>query len=199
MSEADVTISREEQMLGELAELDLALAKRVHAKAMTAEEPDQINAFSRTYQRIARSVRQSLIAKAKLAREREAAAARRRSLDLLDGFGDGFGGRFDPRFASRPPAPSRASRDLAAQAVRIGETFAAVRPLVERERPDYDETDDLEIHTILRELAEYDDFVEVPVAVLVDRVLEILDYPAAGAAALPAEAEPSDPPVHDTA
>lgn len=74
MSEAEVTISREEQMLGELAELDLALAKRVHAKAMAAEEPDQINSLSRTYQRVARSVRQTLALKARMQLQREKAA-----------------------------------------------------------------------------------------------------------------------------
>jgi hypothetical protein len=201
MSEADATISREEQMLGELAELDLVLAKHVHAKALAAEDPDEINAFSRSYQRLARSVRQSLIAKAKLARDRETADARRRSLELLDGFGDGF----DPRFAPGRSAPPAAA-DPAALAARTQATFAAVRPLVERERPDYDETDDVQIHMLIRELAEYDDFLEVPVETLVDRVLEILDLPTARAEPPPdapdAPDEPAaagEPPVHDSA
>jgi hypothetical protein len=200
MSETDVTISREEQMLGELAELDLVLARHVHAKALAAEDPDEINAFSRSYQRLARSVRQSLIAKAKLVRDRETAEARRRSLDLLDGFGDGLDRRFDPRFAPGHGAPPAAA-DPAALAARTQATFAAVRPLVERERPDYDEADDAQIHMLIRELADYDDFLEVPVETLVDRVLEILDYPTVGAGPPPEAAgiDPARPNLHDSA
>jgi hypothetical protein len=76
MSADAATPSREEQMLAELAELDLALARRVHAKAMAAEDVDDINALSRTYQRVARSLRQTLALKARLERDRQAGVAR---------------------------------------------------------------------------------------------------------------------------
>jgi hypothetical protein len=62
----------DEAMLARLAQLDLALAERVHAAAMAAAEPDQINDLGRTYQRVARSLRQTLALKAKLRRDREA-------------------------------------------------------------------------------------------------------------------------------
>jgi hypothetical protein len=62
----------DEAMLARLAQLDLALAERVHAAAMAAVEPDQINDLGRTYQRVARSLRQTLALKAKLRRDREA-------------------------------------------------------------------------------------------------------------------------------
>jgi hypothetical protein len=71
MSEhADIT-DRDEAMLAELAELDLALAKRVHACAMAAEDPEQVGVLARSYQRVARSLRQTLALKAKLRRDRE--------------------------------------------------------------------------------------------------------------------------------
>ena len=48
--------------------MDLSLARHVHAQALATTDPDQINGLGRTYQRIARSLRQTLALKAKLAR-----------------------------------------------------------------------------------------------------------------------------------
>jgi hypothetical protein len=59
---------RDQQMLAELAELDLALARRVQACAMATEDPDQLANLSRAYQRVARSLRQTLVLKDKLTR-----------------------------------------------------------------------------------------------------------------------------------
>jgi|GEM_PF-2625255 len=205
MSEA-AAIPREEQILDRLAELDLMLAERVHAKAMAAEYVDEINSLSRSYQRLARSVRQSLLAKARLVREREAAARRRREalddddFDLLDDLRD---------FGPRPPA--RPTDDLAP---RVRAVCAAARPHLERERPDFDEADALQVAGLVRELAEYDDFLEVPVEVLVDRVMDMLGYAApygtydtpAPPGGPPPDGSPPGgppprppPPVHDTA
>ena len=75
MSEALPPIDRDEAMLSRLAELDLALAEKVHAQAMAATEPDEINGLGRTYQRVARSLRQTLAMKARLRRERAERAA----------------------------------------------------------------------------------------------------------------------------
>lgn len=170
MSEAEAPISREEQILERLAELDLALAERVHAKAMAAEDAGEIDRLGRTYQRIARSVRQTLMAKARLAREREA-AARRESLSRLEaGLGRrGFYDVFDDE-----PAPVVFGRDTRD---RIDEVCRAARPYVERERPDFDESDAAQILGLARELAEYDDFLDYSVAESVDHILEILGYP----------------------
>lgn len=199
MSAPDAPISREEQILETLAELDLALAQRVHAKAMAAEDVDEINSLGRTYQRIARSVRQSLMAKARLAREREAAARRRR--DELD---DDFGLLDDLRDFGPPPVRARPEAGVAA---RIDEACAALRPHLERERPDFDEADERQMVHLVRELAEYDDFLEVSVEVLADRVLEMLGYPPAYGGAFDApgpgegvsRAGPAVPAVHDSA
>lgn len=199
-------MSREEQILERLAELDLALAERVHAKAMAAEDAGEIDRLGRTYQRIARSVRQSLMAKARLAREREA-AARRESLSRLEA-GLGRRGFYDV-FDDDPPPTVHGpdTRD------RIDDVCRAARPYVERERPDFAEADELQIFQLARELAEYDDFLEVSVEESVDRILEILGYPevavaeaAQAAKAPPPDAggpappvPPSEPPAHDSA
>ncbi len=60
---------RDEIMLARLAELDLALAEKPHAAAMAAEDPKDTADLARAYQRIARSLRQSLALKAKLHRD----------------------------------------------------------------------------------------------------------------------------------
>jgi hypothetical protein len=65
---------RDEEMLSRLAEFDLAAAERVHGRLMAAEESSEIAELGRTYQRVARSLRQTLALKAKLKHDREAAA-----------------------------------------------------------------------------------------------------------------------------
>jgi hypothetical protein len=82
--------------LSELAALDLAMARDFAARAQDERDPDTANRLARSYQRAARSYRQSLALKVRLAREvaraeREARgnpepfsprAARRRADDL---------------------------------------------------------------------------------------------------------------------
>ena len=74
MSEAPPPISADEAMLNRLAELDLAWVEKVHAQGMAATETDEINSLGRTYQRAARSLRQTLAVKAKLKLDTQAAA-----------------------------------------------------------------------------------------------------------------------------
>ncbi len=59
-------------MLARLAQFDLAAAARVHERLMIAETSSEIAELGRTYQRVARSLRQTLALKAKLKRDREA-------------------------------------------------------------------------------------------------------------------------------
>jgi hypothetical protein len=61
----------DELMLARLAEMDMAAAVEAHARMMDAETPEQFNDLGRTYQRMARSARQSIALKARLKRERE--------------------------------------------------------------------------------------------------------------------------------
>ena len=56
-------------MLARLAEFDLAAAERVHGRLMAAEESSEIAELGRTYQRVARSLRQTLALRAKLKRD----------------------------------------------------------------------------------------------------------------------------------
>ncbi|MDB5423207.1 MAG: hypothetical protein JWQ29_623 [Phenylobacterium sp.] len=61
----------EEQMLSRLAQLDLTAAERVHGRLMVAEAAADVADLGRTYQRVARSLRQTLALKAQLKRARE--------------------------------------------------------------------------------------------------------------------------------
>ena len=64
---------RDEEMLARLAEFDLAAAERVHGRLMAAEDAAEIAELGRTYQRVARSLRQTQALNAKLKRDQEAA------------------------------------------------------------------------------------------------------------------------------
>jgi hypothetical protein len=184
MSDAAHTPSREEEMLARLAELDLAAAEKAHAKLMAAEDASEITELGRTYQRMSRSLRQTLALKAKLARERETAAASRppRREAPLDHEDLRF---FDPQHRAR-----------------IEQAVAAARPYVERERPDYDELDDIEIYEVLLDLAEEPDFLDLPIETLVARVLQALcDIPLGSPLPelRPRRPAPADRPIQDSA
>ena len=64
----------DEEMLARLAACDLSAAERVHARLMAAEAASEVAELGRTYQRIARSLRQTLALKARLKREQAQAA-----------------------------------------------------------------------------------------------------------------------------
>jgi hypothetical protein len=69
MSDAALTLDRDEAMLAELGEMDLSLARKLHGAAMAAEDPADIATLARAYQKAARSLRQSVALKAKLKRD----------------------------------------------------------------------------------------------------------------------------------
>ena len=71
MSAEPAPVDPAEAMLAELAGLDLSLARHVHACATATDDPHEVAELARAYQRIARSVRQSLALHARLRRERE--------------------------------------------------------------------------------------------------------------------------------
>ena len=66
-------IPRDEEMLGQVAEMDLALAKAMYQRALEAEDATEALNFSRCYQRMARSCRQSIgmLNKLRIERRRE--------------------------------------------------------------------------------------------------------------------------------
>jgi hypothetical protein len=70
-----LNITEEEALgLAELAQHDLALARSFAARAQAAEDADEANRLARSYQRAARSYRQTLALKARLQRDLAAAA-----------------------------------------------------------------------------------------------------------------------------
>ena len=69
MSEAQPPIDPDEAALAELAAKDMTAVRHVHAQLLAATDTDEINSLGRTYQRVARSLRQTLALKAKLKRE----------------------------------------------------------------------------------------------------------------------------------
>ncbi|WP_293451805.1 hypothetical protein, partial [Phenylobacterium sp.] len=85
MSEA--ATDRAEAILAELAEMDLELARKAHGAAMAAEDPAEVAGHIRNYQRMARSVRQTLAIKARLAEGRVRRLAERPRLPEPSPFG----------------------------------------------------------------------------------------------------------------
>jgi hypothetical protein len=172
----------DEAMLARLAQLDLALAERVHAAAMAATEPDEINDLGRTYQRVARSLRQTLALKAKLRRDRAA--------DL----------RADPPPA--PPEPPPPKRDWVAMRRRqqtVGEAVHRVlADTFEMESDDYEMNLDV-LRSAIDRTAWDPEFTVRPLDEHVMELCAILDLPLETAErwrdlppAPPARREPDD-------
>lgn len=94
MSEAPPPIDDDDAALAELMAKDLAAVRHVHAQLMATTDTDEINSLGRTYQRAARSLRQTIALKAKLRRDvagdaRRAAEQRAELMSGLD-IGDGL-------------------------------------------------------------------------------------------------------------
>jgi hypothetical protein len=70
MDERAEMAERHGRMLGRLAEMSLALAERLHDKAMAAEAEGEIQSLSSAYHRMARSARQSMALEERFWRER---------------------------------------------------------------------------------------------------------------------------------
>lgn len=133
MIDADELHDAEQEALGRLAQMDLALAERLHALAMEAEDPRQIAEHTRSYQRASRCVRQTIMLRARLRLDREkhlaAITAPRRAADFDDDDGesriDVVGMRIDGRImdlqeaASRIVAQARPDRTRAERAEQL--------------------------------------------------------------------------------
>ena len=122
MSQDAHIAERRQQMLGELAELDLAGAKAAHASYMEAIGTPEEAEKGRTYQRMARSLRQSLALHERMerltAREARERAHEARRDAVLD----------PPR---EPYQPRRQfPRDIPAADARADELRTAVRRLI---------------------------------------------------------------------
>jgi hypothetical protein len=69
MFSPDDMAERHRLMLGELAELSLSLARRLHGQALAAETPAEAERTALSFHRISRSLRQTLALEARLARD----------------------------------------------------------------------------------------------------------------------------------
>jgi hypothetical protein len=104
--------------LCELAALDLAMARDFAARARAAEDPQIANDLARSYQRMARSYRQSLALKVRLARE----------IARAEG---------EP-----PPAPPPIPRDEARIEARVADIRGPVRRVIWAEHEPADPSED---------------------------------------------------------
>ncbi len=131
----------DEEMLARLAARDLAAAEHVHAKLMAAEEASEIAELGRTYQRFARSLRQTLALKARFRREQDQAARETAA----------------PQEAKPPTSGVAAAR-------RVGEVRAAVLRVVWDEAEDEDAREDYEeeLDALLQAASERTDFCAEP-------------------------------------
>lgn len=113
----------DEAMLARLAELDLAAAERAHARFLAADD-ERADAAGRTYQRMARSLRQTVALKARVAREAEAAARADRQGAEADAIPD-------PPYDPAEAAPRRLFPvDIEAANRRTAEMRDAVRRVI---------------------------------------------------------------------
>jgi hypothetical protein len=159
MTEAADIVEREAQMLGRLAELDLAAVEKVHAQLMQAEAAHEVADLGRTYQRFARSLRQTLALKARLAGERMRHARVRRE-------------------EAARARTARAPQDETALEARKAEIREAVTRVAwdEYERTDAEEVL-LEFEDLLPLAAAEESFLTAPVPIVAARLCALLEIP----------------------
>jgi hypothetical protein len=144
----------DELLLARLAEMDMAAAVEAHARMMAAETPEQFNDLGRTYQRMARSVRQSIALKARLKREREQPA--------------------------KPPRPPLSAECLPARVRNhIDRATALALRFTERDAPDRPHVERIDIVDVLIAIAVDEgeaDFLGTPVEALVAQALDLIGW-----------------------
>ena len=170
----------DEEMLARLAARDLAAAERVHDKLMAAEEAGEIAELGRTYQRFARSLRQTLALKARLRREQQQ----------------------DARAAANETPPQPARPGGVAVARRIREVREGVTRVVwdEVEREERDDCLETLEYTIAEECLR-DSFCAEPLDDHIARICLALDLSPQGAEGwrdLPEPPEQDDEPDPDS-
>ena len=141
MSDATPSLTSDEAMLARLAEFDLAAVERAHGRYMTAPDGPEASAAARDYQRMARSLRQSVALKHKIAQDaaklQREAAHRAEIHEILH----------PPRPKSEPTRLF--PRDIPAANARAAEIRDGVQRLIWSEgfeHSDYDTEKELEGH-----------------------------------------------------
>jgi hypothetical protein len=174
--------------LSELATLDLAMARDFAKRAQAAEDPDTANDLARSYQRMARSYRQTLALKARLQRD---IAAAQRAAHEAQGAGD--------------DRPTRIAQRKSLLREKVGRLY---RNEFEDEQEGGDELREaLEAH--LEALARNPAFLQLTVDELADHlirrlepVLDAIFFARLGAADAEADgdaADPDPPPIQSSA
>ena len=169
MSEAPPTdsddIDRADEIFAEVAELDLALLKHVHALALATTDPEVLNGLVRSCQRLSRSVRQTLAIKAKLQRDRAQDEARACDED-------------EPDDDEQNESPA-AARDRARREIRLTDLQAAGARMLAKALPKERHTEAaerLDAYLDLVDLA--DDFGRRPLAHDLADLAEHFELPA---------------------
>ena len=136
-----------QRILGELTELGLTLARDLPARALAAETAEEAQALALAFQRISRSVRQSLALEARM--EREAKAEAKAAVDR-----------------------TRLDRDVRIRDVKRRVVEAMDRLIWTEAEGDHDEIEMLDEDLALRldEMALADDFLEISLEALVQRL-----------------------------
>jgi hypothetical protein len=161
MSEPALTLEQQDRALSELLELGMSAAREVHASLVAAEEARAICELSLAFNRVSRSVRQTIALQAKVVRDR-------RRDDR------------DEAVDARRAGEARVSR-------RKSQVKAAVERLIWTEAED-DEAERLidDLDDLICEDALYDSFTEEPVEAHIARICADL-----GIAAPPPEGAPA--------
>jgi len=159
---AETKAERCDRMLGELAELGMAVARDLAARAQAAETPEEATQLALAFHRVSRSLRQTLALDAKLTRD---AAQAEREAAVLQARQD----------EARALARHRRHKD----AVRAG-----VERLIWAEAEDDDAAEELltELEERLGNEAVTEGFEDTPVEILIARIregLDLADPPAA--------------------
>lgn len=183
---SDAPADRAQVLLAELAELDMALARKVHAAAMAAEEPQALADLARGYQRLARSARQTLALAAKLDLDRAKHERGVQSMNLHEAVH-----YYGLRPGQLPPspitsAPDPAGPDAAARKQRASDLHTALTRVAwdEAERPEggrdlagFDGNLDL-IDQLVSDQSLAESFCDEPLDGHVRRLGRILSLPA---------------------
>jgi hypothetical protein len=189
---ADRDHERAQELLAEMAEREAQVMRRVQDRLMATDDDERIDRLGRTFQRVNRSLRQTLALKAKLAREREDHVVRHAPLGVRPGRPQ----RFDPKAAEG----------------RVAQLKDAVTRVAAAEPPDWLDGEKLDLEELAGDLetAVFDlmnddeDFLERPLDEQVAILCEVFELPPDLAARwrdLPpaAAAAPPDPPPASSA
>ena len=184
---------RQDEVLAELSELGLTLARELHARALAAETPQDADKLALAFQRVSRGVRQTFALELKVERERRA-ADRDAAVEELEAA---------TRLAREAEAEARAPKPvdpaIAEARARVRERKDRVRGALNRliwtEAEGDEEERDVLVEDLgyrLDEAARREDFLDIPLDTLIRQLK--LDMGLSGDLRLTASEAPRPPP-----